>query len=116
MRLTRVVEPNFLRTIPRLQAAQEIWTNSREYRVTASNVEKEWLCGPGAASSSGNSLSIGSGKNETNGDGHPRPLYFPASDMPQVLRWQGHWVQIARKAGVMSFNGQTEENASLTLT
>ncbi|KAG8946877.1 hypothetical protein FRC04_011304 [Tulasnella sp. 424] len=97
-------------------AAQEIWTNSREYRVTASNVEKEWTCAPGASSSTDNTLTIGTGKGETGGDGFPRPLYFPASDMPQVLRWQGHWVQITRKAGVMAFNGQTEENASLTLT
>ncbi|KAG8894661.1 hypothetical protein FRB99_001068, partial [Tulasnella sp. 403] len=95
-------------------AAQEIWTNSREYRVTASNIEKEWSFTPGASSSTEKSIA---GPLERGiPDGHPRPLYFPASEMPQVLRWRGHWIQIARKAGVITYNAAVEENASLTLT
>ncbi|KAG8880586.1 hypothetical protein FRB97_000681 [Tulasnella sp. 331] len=93
-------------------AAQEIWTNSREYRVTASNLEREWNNMPGAFS---NTYASRSEKTtEIDRDGNPRPLYFPASDMPQVIWWHRHWVQVTRRVGEVSLNG--ESNGSLSIT
>ncbi|KAG9035195.1 hypothetical protein FRB95_011929 [Tulasnella sp. JGI-2019a] len=92
-------------------AAQEIWTNSREYRVTASNLEREWNNMPGAFS---NTYAARADKAEVDKDGNPRPLYFPASDMPQVIWWHRHWVQVTRRVGEVSLNG--ESNGSLSIT
>ncbi|KAG8946876.1 hypothetical protein FRC04_011303 [Tulasnella sp. 424] len=99
-------------------AAQEIWTNSREYRVTVSNGEDEWALAAGGSPSAAKTFTKGDDgtKDKSEEDGYPRPLYFPASDNTQVIRWRGRWVQVTRKAGSLSYSNQTEENASLSVT
>ncbi|KAG8897618.1 hypothetical protein FRC01_011247, partial [Tulasnella sp. 417] len=100
-------------------AAQEIWTNSREYRVTVSNGQKEGALAPGGSSSTtkaANEKADHLHDDVEDDDGYPQPLYFPASDNTQVIRWRGHWIQVTRKAGHMSYSSQMEEGASLSIT
>ncbi|KIO28444.1 hypothetical protein M407DRAFT_22340 [Tulasnella calospora MUT 4182] len=97
-------------------AAQEIWTNSREYRVTVSNDQKALAPG-GSPSTTKVPTEKGDGaEDDSDDDGYPQPLYFPASDNTQVIRWRGRWIQVTRKAGHISYNTQTEEGSSLAIT
>ncbi|KAG8937612.1 hypothetical protein FRC04_010550, partial [Tulasnella sp. 424] len=100
----------------------------------------EWALAAGGSPSAAKTFTKGDDgmKDKSDEDGYPRPLYLPASDNTQIIRWRGRWVKVTRKAGTSSlsysnlvFRGQTngnlareevrngnqtEENASLSVT
>ncbi|KAG9007066.1 hypothetical protein FRB90_009571, partial [Tulasnella sp. 427] len=93
-------------------AAQDIWTNSREYRVTAFNLDDE-LEFNGPSRKGKNDLdSSSSDEEDEDEDGYPQAMYLPASDNTQVIRWRGHWVQVTRKGG----GGMKQEGNGAPLT
>ncbi|KAG8959564.1 hypothetical protein FRC03_007811 [Tulasnella sp. 419] len=93
-------------------AAQDIWTNSREFRVTATNTDARYIFTPGGSASTERTIAP-----KQSNDGNPHPIYFPSSEMPQVMRWRGHWIQVNRKFVPMTpFQDGDISGGELTLT
>ncbi|KAG8920062.1 hypothetical protein FRC02_001183 [Tulasnella sp. 418] len=101
----------FLANYWHVQASQDVWTDAREYRVTVTNTDARRLITPGGYASAERYVIPKRGN-----DGYPRPIFFPSSEMPQVMRWKGYWIQVTRKGGQCSLPGPVQGGCEMTIT
>ncbi|KAF9556921.1 P-loop containing nucleoside triphosphate hydrolase protein [Agrocybe pediades] len=88
---------------------QKIWKRSRMFHVTATSSKRKWGIGKSMASTS----NLGKGKEKETAQ------YVPTFEAPQLFRWRGHWAEIKRSKGQLTYNeftGGTQTVAKLYLT
>ncbi|KAK7050933.1 hypothetical protein VNI00_005045 [Paramarasmius palmivorus] len=62
---------------------QRVWRRSREFRVSAKSSKRKWAIQPGFEDF---------GKDNAD--------YVPTYELPQIFRWNGHWLEIKRSKGM----------------
>ncbi|KAF8884507.1 P-loop containing nucleoside triphosphate hydrolase protein [Infundibulicybe gibba] len=80
---------------------ENVWRQSRDFRVSAKNSKRRW------------SVKAGS-------DSHPdgNADYVPTYELPQLFRWKGYWLEIKRYKGVVAmsqYGGQTSATIYVTI-
>ena len=86
-----------------------IWDQSRIFHVAA--------CNP--ALRQGKSAGLGEEGRpyyaQNLDDGHPRPVYQPAPQSPDLFQWRGHWITVSTQVGSNNSGSTGDDIKSFTL-
>lgn len=91
---------------PRLyfyQTEQNVWRRSRDFRVSAKNLNRQWNVSPGQQ------------ENEVVKSGNAQ--YIPTFSEAHLFRWKGYWLQFAKNpvmSGTAEYRGQPGSSLHLT--